>query len=308
MHKKGEKIYITNHHRMPGKAFASILKGRCFKNIILKPPSALNLLDRKSVMRFFLRERPSIVILTSVRSGGIQANIDHPAEFLYENLQSDSNVIYASSRLNVKKLLYVGASCVYPKESPSPIKEPYLLTGALEPTSRPYSIAKIAGIELCKAYRMQYGAPFFSVIPATIYGSGDDFSCKASHVIPGLIRRFREAKLCKARSVTVWGSGKARREFIYEEDFVDACFYVMWCYRGIEPINIGVRRDISIRQLAVLIKEVVDFKGALRFDVTKPEGSPCKLLDSSVLWALGWKPKMDLKAGIKRMYEAYLRS
>jgi GDP-L-fucose synthase len=297
-----DRIYIANHDKMPGRAFARILKKKGFRNLILKTAPELDLLEQASVRSFFRDEKPDHVILTSVKSGGIQANIDDPAGFLYDNLTAQNNVIHSAFKSRVKKLLYVVASCVYPKSCPQPMKEDYILTGPLEPTSEPYSLAKIAGMKMCQYYNRQRGAKFISVIPATIFGPDDDFDADAAHVIPALIRKFHDAKEKGSPSVTVWGSGNARREFIYADDMVDACLFLMKNYNKPEPVNIGTGTDMTIRELAQVIKEAVGFKGELKFDRTRPEGAMRKLLDISKITVLGWKPKTDIRAGIQNSY------
>ena len=297
-----DRIYITNHEKMPGRAFARVLKEKAFRHVILKTASELDLLQQEAVERFFHKERPEYVILTSIRSGGIQANIDNPTEFLYDNLTAQNNVIHSALKSKVKKLLYVGASCAYPGDCPQPMKEEYLLTGPLESTSEPYSLAKIAGIKMCRCCNLQYGANFISVIPATIFGPDDDFDARTSHVIPALIRKFHDAKKELKSSVTVWGSGNARREFIYADDMVDACLFLMKNYDKPEPINVGTGVDITISELAEAISRAVGFKRELKFDKTKPEGAMRKLLDISKITSLGWRPKTDIGVGIQNAY------
>jgi len=297
-----DRIYITNHDKMPGRVFVRIFKEKGFRNLILKTAPELDLLEQPSVRSFFQNEKPDYVILASIKSGGIQANIDDPAGFLYDNLTAQNNVIHSAFRSSVKKMLYIGASCVYPKDCPQPMKEEYLLIGPLEPTSEPYSLAKITGMKMCECYNRQYGANFISVVPATIFGPDDDFDADTSHVIPALIRRFHEAKKEGRPSVSVWGSGNARREFIYADDMVDACLFLMRSYDKPEPINIGTGVDITIRELAQEISQVVGFKGGLIFDTSRPEGAMRKLLDISKITSLGWKSKTAIRIGIRNAY------
>lgn len=299
---KDDKIFIINHERMPGRAFVRLFREKGFCNLILKAAPELDLLKQKDVEYFFQKEKPDYVILTSIKSGGIQANINKPAEFLYDNLEAQNNVIHSALRYKVKKLLYVGASCVYPKDCPQPMKEEYLLAGPLEPTSEPYSVAKIAGIKMCQYYNRQYGANFISVIPATFFGPDDDFDVKTSHVIAALIRRFHDAKIEDKPTVTVWGTGNARREFIYVDDMVEACLFLIQNYNGSNVTNVGTGTDLSIRELSLLIKEIVGFKGKIKFDGTRPDGAMRKLLDISRMVSLGWQAKVDIRIGIQNTY------
>lgn len=306
--RKDAKIFVTDHESPLGRALVRRLKKDGFKDLLLKTHSELDLLDQPSVFIFFQKESPDYVFLTQARAGGIRANIDNPAEFLYDNLQAQTNVIHSSWRYKVRKLLFVGASCVYPKSCPQPMKEEYMLTGPLEPTSEPSAIAKIAGMRLCQYYDRQYNTNFISIIPATIFGPEDNFDIESSHVIPALIRRFHEAKVEGKTSVIIWGSGDARREFIYVDDMADASLYLMQRYNGPEVINVGTGVDISIRELASLIKNIVGFKGNLEFDTTKPEGTMRKLLDVTRLSLLGWKAKMDIESSLRNTYQHYVQS
>lgn len=294
-----DTVYITNHDKMPGRAFVRVLRAKGFRNLILKTVPELDLLKQDAVESFFLNKKPQHVILTSVKSGGIQANIDDPAGFLYDNLQAQNNVIDSAFKSGVKRLVFVGASCVYPKDCPQPMKEEYLLSGPLELTSQPYSIAKIAGIKMCQYYNTQYATNFISVIPATIFGPDDDFDADTSHVIPALIRRFSDAKEELRGSVTVWGSGKAKREFIYADDLVEACLFLMRMSNPPDMVNAGTGVDLTVRELAQLVKDVIGFKGKIEFDRSRPEGAMRKLLDIKRLTSSGWKAGTDIKAGIE---------
>lgn len=306
--RKDAKIFIQDHESLLGKAFVRRLKKEGFDNLLLRSQKELNLLNQYLVSLFFQKEKPDYVFLTSGKSGGIKANMDHPAEFLYDNLQIQNNIIHSSWQSNVKKLLFIGASCIYPKNSPQPMKKEYLLTGPLEQSSEPYSIAKIAGVKICQYYNRQYQANFISAIPATIFGPEDDFGIETSHVIPALIRKFHKAKVEKKYSVSIWGTGNAQREFIYIDDMADACIFLMKNYNDPNIINVGTGTDISIRELALLIKNIVSFKGKLEFDNTKPEGTMRKLLDTSKLSSLGWKSQVDLKTGVQNTYLSYIKS
>ena len=302
MHKDA-KIFVAEHEGMIGSALVRCLKASGFDNIITKSSSQLNLTNQIEVQKFFIQEEPEYVFITTSEEGGILANTTYPADLIYTNLQIQANSIHFAWETKVKKLLILGSSCIYPKFCPQPMKEEALLTGSLEPTNEAYAIAKIAGIKMCQAYNHQYGTNFVSVIPTNIYGPRDNFDLKTSHVIPALIRKFHEAKAGKKGEVTIWGTGTPRREFLYIDDFADACLFLMKIYNQSEIINVGYGKDVSIKELALMIKEVTKFDGNLIFDETKPDGMPNKLLDVSKMNALGWKPKINLRDGLEKAYE-----
>ncbi|MFW0716678.1 GDP-L-fucose synthase [Pedobacter sp. N23S346] len=305
---KNAVIYIAGHRGMVGSAIYRKLKKEGFNRIITRSSKALDLRDQQSVAVFFEEEKPEYVFLAAAKVGGIVANNTYRADFLYDNLKIQNNVIHQSYLNGVKKLLFLGSSCIYPKLAPQPLKEEYLLTGLLEPTNEPYAIAKIAGIKLCEAYRDQYGCNFISVMPTNLYGEGDNYHPENSHVLPALIRKIHEAKANDYSSVSIWGSGEPRREFLYADDLADACFFLMENYNEKELINIGTGEDLSIKELALLISNVIGFKGNLIFDQSKPDGTPRKLMDVSKLHALGWKHQIILKNGIIRAYLDFLES
>lgn len=304
---KNAKIFIAGNENIFTKGFVGYLKSKGYKNILTVSTYNLDLMDSKCVSSFFKRERPDFVFFPPIKSGGILANIKYPADFIYENLQVQNNIINYSYKFGVKKLLFIGSSCIYPCDCPQPMKEEYLFSGRLEKSSESYAIAKIAGIKMCQAYNQQYGTNYISLVPATIYGPDDDFYTENSHVIPSLIRKTHEAKINNKNAVTVWGTGKPRREFLYIEDFVEASLFLMDNYNQSEVINIGYGEDISIKDLALLIKDIVGFEGEILFDQSKPDGTLQKLLDSSKIIQLGWKPKVSLEEGIRRSYEWYIR-
>jgi len=303
---KSEKIFVAGHRGMVGSALVRRLKGEGFSNLLVRDRSKLDLRDECAVGKFFEEEKPAIVILAAAKVGGIKANNDFPVEFLLENLRIQNNVIHAAYENGVRKLLFLGSSCIYPKFAPQPIPETALLSGPLEPTNEAYAIAKIAGIKLCQAYAREYGANFISVMPTNLYGPNDNFDLETSHVLAALLRKAHEAKTRKDRKLTVWGSGKPRREFLHVDDLAPACLLLLEKYDSSEIINVGCGEDISIRELAELICEVVGFDGDLAWDATKPDGTPRKLLDVSKLRALGWKPSIPLREGITRTYEWFL--
>ncbi len=303
---KTSKIYIAGHRGMVGSAIYRKLKADGYINLITSSSSDLDLRNQEAVIRFFEKEKPEYVFLAAARVGGIIANDTFRADFLYDNLQIQNNVIYNSYKFGVKKLLFLGSSCIYPKLAPQPLKEEYLLTGTLEPTNEPYAIAKIAGIKMCEAYRAQYGCNFISVMPTNLYGINDNYHPQHSHVLPALIRRFHEAKINKIESVEIWGTGTPLREFLFSDDLADACFYLMQNYNESEFINVGSGHDLSIKDLALLVKKIIGYEGELIFDSTKPDGTPRKLMDVSKLHALGWKHKIELEEGIELAYEDYL--
>ena len=304
---KDAKIYVAGHLGLVGSAIVRILKAKGYNNLILKSRSELDLMDKKTVAGFFEKEKPEYVFQAAAKVGGIQSNKNYPAEFIYENLTIQNNVIHHSYLNGVKKLLFLGSSCIYPKLSPQPIKEEYLLTGELEQTNYAYAIAKIAGIKMCQAYNQQYGTNYISIMPTNLYGINDNFNLETAHVLPALLRKFYSAKELNKPTVEIWGTGTPRREFLYVDDLADACLYLMNNYAGSEIVNIGTGEDISINNLAILIKTIVKYEGELIFDSTKPDGSPRKLLDVSKLHFLGWKHQTSLEEGIRRTYEWYKR-
>jgi GDP-L-fucose synthase len=291
---------------MVGSAIVRELKRQGYNNIITRTSSELNLRDQTAVDAFFKAEQPDYVFLAAAKVGGIHANNTYRAEFLYDNLQIQNNVIHFSYIYGVKKLLFLGSSCIYPKLAPQPLKEEYLLTGALESTNEPYAIAKIAGIKMCEAYREQYGCNFISAMPTNMYGPNDNYHPENSHVLPALIRRFHEAKEAKLPTVTIWGDGTPMREFLYADDLAAALVFLMLNYNEKLFVNVGYGADISIRELALLIKEIVGYNGEIEFDTTKPNGTPKKLMDSSRLFSLGWKPAVSLREGIALAYRDFI--
>ena len=305
---KKSKIYIAGHNGMVGSALMRNLQGKGFRNLLVRPLEALDLLDQAAVFRFMASERPEYVIIAAAKVGGILANDTFRGQFIYENLQIQANLIHAAHQQGVKKLLFLGSSCIYPKLAPQPIREEYLLTGLLESTNEPYAIAKIAGIKMCEAYRAQYGCNFFSVMPTNLYGPNDNFDLQTSHVLPALIRRFHEAKTGNQPHVTIWGTGSPRREFLHVDDLADACVFLMNKYDRDEILNIGVGEDLTIRELAELIKTVIGYAGGIQFDKSKPDGTPRKLLDVSRLRATGWRPRIGLEEGIRRTYAWFLEN
>lgn len=293
---------------MAGSAIRRRLAKEGFANLVFRTSSELDLRDQKGVAEFFAAEKPEYVFLAAAKVGGIMANNTYRAEFLYDNLMIQSNVIHESWKNGVKKLLFLGSSCIYPKLAPQPLKEEYLLTGLLEPTNEPYAIAKIAGIKMCDAYRSQYGCSFISVMPTNLYGSNDNYDLNNSHVLPALLRKFHEAKEKGSEEVIVWGTGNPRREFLHVDDMADACLFLMENYDEPGLINIGVGKDLSIKELAGLIAGITGFKGRITFDTTKPDGTPRKLMDVSKLTNLGWRASISLKEGIERVYrETFLK-
>ena len=340
---KHSAIYIAGHNGLVGSALLRKLKSEGYENLITRSHQDLDLMRQADVEAFFESERPDYVFLAAAKVGGILANSTYPADFIYSNLMVQSNVIHAAYKSSVKKLLFLGSSCIYPRDCPQPMKEEYLLSGKLEPTNEPYAIAKIAGIKMCQAYNRQYDTHFVSVMPTNLYGPGDNFDLETSHVLAALIRKFHEAKLrmaklpevrdskleadsdasseallkrsapqakrsSSAHVVTIWGTGKPRREFLYVDDLADACLFIMKHYEEDEIINIGAGKDISISELAGMIKEIVEFEGDMTFDTTKPDGMPKKLLDVSKMTNLGWKPNISLRDGIRQTYEWCVKS
>ena len=306
--KPESKIYIAGHRGLVGSAIQRRLAAGGYKNIITRGHAALDLIDQRAVATFFEEERPEYVFLAAAKVGGIHANNTYPADFIYQNLMIESNIIQAAYQQGVKKLLFLGSSCIYPRHAPQPMKEEHLLTGLLEPTNEPYAIAKIAGIKMCAAYNRQYGTNFMSAMPTNLYGPGDNYDLKNSHVLPALIRKMHEAKERGDKEVIVWGTGKPLREFLYSDDLADACVFLMERHNALdlgEFVNIGSGREIAIRELAELVAEVVGFHGKLVFDSSKPDGTPRKLLDVSRLHALGWQAKTGFRDGIARSYADY---
>lgn len=302
---KNSKIYIAGHKGMVGSAIVRKLASLGYLNTIVKSSSDLDLRNQYSVNNFFEIEKPEYVFLAAAKVGGIHANNTYKADFIYDNLILEANVIHASYLNKVKKLLFLGSSCIYPKLAPQPIKEEYILNGVLESSNQPYAIAKIAGIELCNCYREQYGCNFISVMPTNLYGTNDNYHPENSHVFPSLIRKFVEAKENNLDSVIVWGTGNPKREFLHVNDLADACYFLMSNYDQKGIINIGWGEDISIKELAILIADQVGFKGKINFDISKPDGTPRKLLSTVKMQSLGWKPKISLKDGIKKTIEEY---
>ena len=304
---KTSRIFIAGHNGMVGSAILRILKRKGFENLIYLSSKDLDLRNQTAVQDFFSKEQPEYVFLAAAKVGGIHANNTYKADFIYDNLAIELNVIHSSWKSNVKKLLFLGSSCIYPKMAPQPIKEEYMLSGYLEETNESYAIAKIAGIKLCEAFRFQYGCNFISAMPTNLYGPNDNYDLENSHVLPALIRKFHEAALRNENSVTVWGSGNPKREFLHVDDLAEACLMMMETYDGKDFLNIGYGDDISISDLASLIKEITGFKGSIVFDISKPDGTVRKLMDSSKIRQVGWKPKIDLKDGITETYQQYRR-
>jgi GDP-L-fucose synthase len=344
--KRDSRIYVAGHKGLVGSAIVRRIRSEGFSNLTVRSHQEVDLMRQAEVEAFFKAEKPEYVFIAAAKVGGILANSTYPAEFIYENLLIESNIIHSAYEAGVKKLLFLGSSCIYPRDCPQPMKEEYLLSGKLEPTNEPYAIAKIAGIKMCQSYNRQYGTRFISVMPTNLYGPGDEFDLETSHVLPALIRKFHEAKIGGQRSevggrrleakeggkgvasdlkrsapptssersersspvssVTLWGTGTPRREFLHVDDLADACVFLMKHYEESEIINIGVGQDISISELADLIKDIVGFKGGIQYDRSKPDGTPRKLLDVGRLKALGWQPKISLREGIERTYRWYV--
>jgi len=301
---KNAKIYIAGHRGMVGSAIKRKLEREGYQNLVYRTSKELNLEDQAAVRQFFSQEKPDYVFMAAARVGGINANNIYRAEFIYNNLMIQNNVIQESYLNDVKKLLFLGSSCIYPKLAPQPLKEEYLLTGLLEPTNEPYAIAKIAGIKMCEAYRNQYGCNYISVMPTNLYGDNDNYDLQNSHVLPALIRKFHTAKVENMPSVEIWGTGSPRREFLHVDDLAEACFYLMQNYDEVDFLNVGTGEDITIKDLALLIKEIVGYKGEIYFNATKPDGTPRKLMDVSKLHSKGWQHKIALADGIKSVYES----
>jgi len=303
---KGAKIYIAGHRGMVGSAIYRKLVKEGFTNFVTRTSDTLDLRSQQLVADFFAAEKPDYVFMAAAKVGGIVANNTYRAEFLYDNLQIQNNVIHQAYLNKVKKLMFLGSSCIYPKLAPQPLKEDYLLTGLLEPTNEPYAIAKIAGIKMCDAYRSQYGCNYISVMPTNLYGYNDNYHPQNSHVLPALIRRFHEAKENGTPDVTIWGTGSPRREFLFADDLAEACYYLMLNYDEAGLVNVGTGEDITIKDLAFLIKKIVGYTGEIRFDISKPDGTPRKLMDVSKLHNRGWKHSIELEDGIQLAYQDFL--
>lgn len=305
---KSSRIYIAGHRGLVGSALLRKLRSERYENLVLRTSGELDLREQAAVRDFFHTERPEYVFLAAARVGGIRANNSFPAQFIYENLMIEANIIHSSYLSGVKKLLFLGSSCIYPKFAPQPIKENSLLEGKLEPTNQAYAIAKIAGIEMCRSYNTQYGTGYISLMPTNLYGPEDNFDLENAHVLPALIRKFVEAGRENRPDVTVWGTGSPMREFLYVDDLADASLFLMKNYSGSGPVNIGTGRDISIRDLALMVKKITGFQGGIVFDNSKPDGTPRKLLDVSLLNSMGWQAMTGLEEGIRHTYEWYMQN
>ena len=305
---KASKIYIAGHRGMVGSAIFRKLEKEGYSNLLTRTSSELDLRDQKAVTDFFLKEKPDYVFLAAAKVGGIIANNTYRADFLFDNLSIQNNVIHQSYLNGVKKLMFLGSSCIYPKHAPQPLREEYLLTGLLETTNEPYAIAKIAGIKMCEAYRSQYGCNFISVMPTNLYGFNDNYHPQNSHVLPALIRKFNEAKLNSSEHVTILGTGSPRREFLFSDDLANACYYLMQNYDEPGMINVGTGEDITIKDLALLIQKIIGFEGDLVFDPSRPDGTPRKLLDVSKLHNKGWRHEVDLEQGIRMVYDDFIKN
>ena len=302
-----DKIYVAGHRGMVGSALLTCLQKKGFRNFILRTSAELDLRDQQAVQRFFELERPKIVFLAAAKVGGIAANNTYRAEFLYDNIMIQANIIDAAYRFGVQKLLFLGSSCIYPRMAPQPLREEYLLTGPLESTNEPYAIAKIAGIKMCDAYRAQYGCNFISAMPTNLYGPNDNYDLETSHVLPALIRKFHKAVTDNDAVVTIWGTGTPRREFLHTEDLAEACLHLMQHHNAPGFVNIGVGEDISIAELSVMIGSITGFKGLIQYDASRPDGTPRKLLDVSSINSMGWKARISLREGIEKVYREYAR-
>jgi len=296
------KVYVAGHRGLVGSAIVRALRSNGYRNLLLRTSKELDLRDSAAVQSFFQQNRPDYVFLAAAKVGGILANSKYPAEFICDNLMIQTNVIHSAYLAGVKKLLFLGSSCIYPKHAPQPMREDHLLTGPLEPTNEPYAVAKIAGIKMCQAYNRQYGTRFISVMPTNLYGPNDNFDLETSHVLPALIRKFHEARENQSPYVVVWGTGRPRREFLHVDDLAEACLFLMDHYDEDEPINIGTGEDLTISELVGIIKDVVGYLGEVKYDTSKPDGTPRKLLDVSRIRKLGWSPKIGLEEGIRMTY------
>ncbi|MCZ2475234.1 GDP-L-fucose synthase [Aquirufa ecclesiirivi] len=305
---KEAKIYVAGHRGMVGSSILRHLLSQGYSNLILRTSAELDLRNQAAVDTFFAQEKPDYVFLAAAKVGGIVANNTYRADFLYENLAIQNHVIHASFVHQVKKLMFLGSSCIYPKMAPQPLKESYLLSGFLEPTNEPYAIAKIAGIKMCEAYRAQYGCQFISVMPTNLYGMNDNYDLENSHVLPAMIRKFHEAKLRGDKSITLWGTGSPKREFLYADDLAKACLFLMENYNESEFVNIGTGEDVSILELAEMVKKIIGFEGAIHWDTSRPDGTPRKLMDVSKLHQLGWKHEVELLDGIQLAYQDFLQN
>ena len=302
---KSSKIFIAGHRGMVGSAILRKLQKEGYSSLLVRTSAQLDLRDQRAVNEFFQTEKPEFVFLAAAKVGGIMANNTYRAQFLYENLQIETNCIHAAYETGVKKLLFLGSSCIYPKLAPQPLKEEHLLTGLLEPTNEPYAIAKIAGIKLCEAYRDQYGCNFIAAMPTNLYGQGDNYDLQTSHVIPALLHKFHSAKMANAPTVEIWGTGTPLREFMYVDDLADACYFLMEEYDGKQFLNIGTGEECTIADVARLVGSIVGYTGEIIFDHSKPDGTPRKLMDSSRLHALGWRHRINLSDGLKKAYEFF---
>ncbi len=305
---KNSKIYIAGHSGLVGSAIVRELQRQGYPNLVLKTHNELDLINTEEVKRLFESEKPEYVFLSAAKVGGILANNTYPADFIYQNLQIQNNIIHTSYLSKVKKLLFLGSSCIYPKLCPQPIKEEYILTSELEQTNESYAIAKIAGIKMCESYNRQYGTNFISAMPTNIYGTNDNYDSENSHVIPGLINRIHNAKTKNLSSIKVWGTGKPKREFLFSDDLAKACIFLMDNYQDNKIINVGCGEDIEISSLSALICDVIGYKGKIEFDISKPDGTPRKVLDISKIKSLGWAPTIDLRTGLKLTYDWYLKA
>lgn len=303
---KNSKIYVAGHRGLVGSATVRKLQEKGYNNLVYRTSAELDLRDKPQVDAFFAEEKPEFVFLAAAKVGGIVANNEYPAEFIHDNLLIQSNIIDAAYRNGVEKLLFLGSTCIYPKLAPQPLKEEYLLTGALEPTNEPYAIAKIAGIKMCESYNRQYGTKYISAMPTNLYGPNDNFDLHTSHVLPALLRKFHEAKASNAPFVEMWGTGTPKREFLYSDDLADACVFLMNTYEGNEIVNIGVGEDITIKELGEKVKAVVGYEGDIQFDTSKPDGTPRKLVDVTKLNGLGWKAETALEDGLQKAYQWFL--
>lgn len=302
----GAKVYVAGHRGLVGSAIVRRLKAAGFERLVVRTSSELDLREQAAVRDFFAREKPDYVILAAAKVGGILANDTYPAEFIYDNLMMEANIVNAAWQTGVKKLLALGSTCIYPKLAPQPLKEEYLLTGPLEPTNEWYAVAKIAGIKLCQAYRRQYGCNFIAAMPTNLYGPGDNFDLQNSHVLPALIRKFHDAKVHNKPAVTLWGTGTPLREFLHVDDMADASLFLLEHYDGEEIVNIGVGEDIAIAELALIVRDVVGYSGNIEYDASKPDGTPRKLVDVAKINGLGWSAKTDLRSGIEQTYRWFL--